>query len=67
MNRLEFLWEHVRRKETGEMPEFVYEHEEELDHCRMTDYGPECDHLRIQRHAALPESVVPSYSMRCIA
>lgn len=47
VTRLEFLWEHVKRKEI-EMPEFVYEFEEELDDYRpMTDYGMEGDHPRV--------------------
>ncbi|KAK4752679.1 hypothetical protein SAY87_021477 [Trapa incisa] len=69
LNRLEFLWEHVRRKEIREMPEFVYEYDEELDdQCQMVDFGPEGDHPRtLHPSTALPESVVPSYSMRCIS
>ncbi|KAF7829517.1 ganglioside-induced differentiation-associated protein 2 [Senna tora] len=34
VDRLEFLWEHVRRKEM-EVPEFVYDHEKELEYRPM--------------------------------
>ncbi|XP_009589270.1 uncharacterized protein [Nicotiana tomentosiformis] len=66
VTRLEFLWEHVKRKEI-EMPEFVYEFEEELDDYRpMTDYGMEGDHPRVYIDSTV-ESAVSMYSMRCIA
>lgn len=42
MNRLEFLWDHVRRNEI-EVPEFVYEHDEEMEYRPMVDYGLESD------------------------
>ncbi|PKI55170.1 ganglioside-induced differentiation-associated-protein 2-like [Punica granatum] len=68
VNRLEFLWEHVRRREMGEMPDFVNEHDEELERCNTTiDYGLESDHPRIHFGTASMDSMVPSYSMRCIA
>ncbi|KAK4390863.1 UNVERIFIED_CONTAM: hypothetical protein Scaly_1558200 [Sesamum calycinum] len=66
VNRLEFLWDNVRRKGI-EMPEFVYEFEEEME-CRPTmDYGLESDHPRIVYGAPTVESTVSTYSMRCIA
>ncbi|KAJ8772581.1 hypothetical protein K2173_027758 [Erythroxylum novogranatense] len=66
LNRLEFLWDHVRRNET-EMPEFVYEHDDELEYRPMTtDYGLESDHPR-GYCASSVDNPVSMYSMRCIA
>ncbi|KAM3341581.1 hypothetical protein BC332_12194 [Capsicum chinense] len=66
VTRLEFLWEHVKRKEI-EMPEFVYDHEEELDDYRpIMDYGIEGDHPRVYIDSTV-EPAVSMYSMRCIA
>lgn len=62
VSRLEFLWDHVRRNEI-EIPEFVYDHDEELEYRPMMDYGLESDHPRIL-HVDNPVSM---YSMRCIA
>ncbi|XP_031260822.1 ganglioside-induced differentiation-associated-protein 2-like isoform X1 [Pistacia vera] len=65
MNRQEFLWEHVRRNEI-EMPEFVYDEEEELECRPMVDYGLESDYPRVFC-APSADSPVSMYSMRCIA
>lgn len=66
VTRLEFLWEHVKRKEI-EIPEFVYDHEEELDDYRpIMDYGMEGDHPRVYIDSTV-EPAVSMYSMRCIA
>ncbi|KAL3505450.1 hypothetical protein ACH5RR_035291 [Cinchona calisaya] len=74
LNRLDFLWNNVRRKEI-EIPEFVYNYDEEME-CRsmMTmNYGLESDHPRARPRVfynTTPPSVddaLPFYSMRCIA
>ncbi|CAI9753364.1 unnamed protein product [Fraxinus pennsylvanica] len=65
INRLEFLWENVRRKEI-EIPEFVYEYDEQLEYqCPTMEYGLESDHPR--GNGATLDSSVSTYSMRCIA
>ncbi|XP_039044367.1 ganglioside-induced differentiation-associated protein 2-like [Hibiscus syriacus] len=67
VNRVDYLWEHVKRKEI-EIPEFVYDHDEDLGY-RPMDYGLESDHPRVHGAPAL-DSVSPSvsiYSMRCIS
>ncbi|GMH25162.1 hypothetical protein Nepgr_027005 [Nepenthes gracilis] len=64
VNRLSYLWDHVRRNEV-EMPDFVYHHDEELDHRRMMDCGLESDHPRVC-DAPWVESPVAMYSMRSI-
>ncbi|KAG6388488.1 hypothetical protein SASPL_149916 [Salvia splendens] len=65
VSRLEFLWEHVRRK-GAEIPEFVHEFDEEMEWRPTTvDYGIESDHPAV---LSTPfDSTVPTYSMRCIA
>ncbi|GLT31308.1 hypothetical protein SLA2020_060520 [Shorea laevis] len=65
LNRLDFLWDHVRRKEM-EIPEFVYDHDEELENRPMMDYGLESDHPRVYGAPSVDPSV-SMYSMRCIA
>ncbi|KAF9620849.1 hypothetical protein IFM89_015090 [Coptis chinensis] len=65
VNRLEFLWEHVRRNGI-EIPEFVYDHDEELEYRPMMDYGLESDHPRVYAAPAM-DSPVSTYSMRCIS
>ncbi|CAM8945631.1 unnamed protein product [Rhodiola kirilowii] len=65
VNRLEFLWEQVRRSEI-EVPEFVKDHDEELEYRPMMDYGLESDHPRMYGVPAV-DSSVSTYSMRCIA
>ncbi|KAI6688416.1 hypothetical protein NL676_025244 [Syzygium grande] len=68
VNRVEFLWEEVRRKEV-ELPEFVHELDDRMERRPvMADSGSESDHLRL--HHGLPfvdPATVSSYSMRCIA
>ncbi|XVE69655.1 hypothetical protein DITRI_Ditri10aG0007900 [Diplodiscus trichospermus] len=64
VSRLEFLWDHVRRMEM-EIPEFVYDHDEELENRPMMDYGLESDHPRVD--TALSVDPISMYSMRCIA
>ncbi|KAL2538124.1 SEC14 cytosolic factor family protein/phosphoglyceride transfer family protein [Forsythia ovata] len=65
INRLEFLWDNIRRKEI-EIPEFVYEHDEELEYHRAMDYGLESDHPRVYGVPNLDTTVL-TYSMRCLA
>ncbi|KAF8410347.1 hypothetical protein HHK36_002875 [Tetracentron sinense] len=65
VNRLEFLWEHIRRNEI-DIPEFVHDHDEELEYRPMMDYGMESDHPRIYGAPSV-DSPVSMYSMRCIS
>ncbi|URD99289.1 family member [Musa troglodytarum] len=67
VSRLEFLWEHMRRGEV-EVPEFVEDHDEELEHRPLMDYGlVESDH----HHRALDDPAMDTaasmYSLRCIS
>ncbi|XP_004291319.1 PREDICTED: ganglioside-induced differentiation-associated protein 2-like [Fragaria vesca subsp. vesca] len=66
VTRLEFLWDQVRRNEM-EIPEFVYDHDEELEFRPMMDYGIESDHPRVYGAPPAMDSSVSMYSMRCIA
>jgi hypothetical protein len=66
VNRLNFLWDNVRRKEM-EIPDFVYEHDEELEYRPVVDFGLESDHPRGYVTPPLLDSALPAYSMRCIA
>ncbi|XP_021284671.1 ganglioside-induced differentiation-associated protein 2 [Herrania umbratica] len=66
VSRLEFLWDHVRRMEM-EIPEFVHDHDEELEYRPAMDYGLESDHPRIYSTTSVPVDPISMYSMRCIA
>lgn len=65
VSRLDYLWDHVRRNEI-EIPEFVYDHDEDLEYRPMMDYGLESDHPRVYCSPAM-DSPAPTYSMRCIS
>ena len=65
VSRVDNLWEHVRRNEIG-MPEFVYDHDEDLEYRPMMDYGMEGDHPRVYVNSTV-EPAISMYSMRCIA
>ncbi|XWS20890.1 hypothetical protein CRYUN_Cryun30bG0007900 [Craigia yunnanensis] len=64
VSRLELLWNHVRWMEM-EIPEFVHDHDEELEYRPMMDYGLESDHPRV--YTAPSVDPISMYSMRCIA
>ncbi|KAF9683198.1 hypothetical protein SADUNF_Sadunf05G0187500 [Salix dunnii] len=66
VTRLEFLWDHVRRSEI-EIPEFVYDHDEELEYRPMMDYGLESDHPGVYGGPSMDNNPVSVYSMRGIA
>ncbi|KAK1388597.1 CRAL-TRIO lipid binding domain containing protein [Heracleum sosnowskyi] len=73
MSRLQFLWKHVRRNEI-DIPDFVYNHDKELDSCGQrrlpsADYSLEIHNPRKQVYsvAAYLESPVSTFSMRRIA
>ncbi|PWA34328.1 CRAL-TRIO domain-containing protein [Artemisia annua] len=65
VSRLGYLWEHVRRNEI-QIPEFVFDHDEDLEYRPMMDYGIESDHARVYG-APEVDSSVAMYSMRCIS
>lgn len=65
VSRLDLLWEHVRKNEI-EIPEFVHDHDEDLEYRPMMDYGLESDYPRVYGAPAV-DSPVPMYSMRCIS
>ena len=65
VSRLDYLWEYLRRNEI-EVPEFVYDHDEDLEYRPMMDYGLESDHPRVYGAPAV-DSPVSTYSMRCIS
>ncbi|EEF31637.1 ganglioside-induced differentiation-associated protein 2 [Ricinus communis] len=65
ISRIDYLWDHVRRNEV-EIPEFVHDHDEDLEYRPMMDYGLESDHPRVYGAPAV-DSPVSMYSMRCIS
>ncbi|KAK3224426.1 hypothetical protein Dsin_011451 [Dipteronia sinensis] len=65
VNRVDYLWEHVRRNEV-EIPEFVIDHDEDLEYRPMMDYGLESDHPRVYGAPAVDSPALSTYSTRCI-
>ncbi|KAI7747312.1 hypothetical protein M8C21_013433 [Ambrosia artemisiifolia] len=65
VSRLDYLWDHVRRNKM-EIPEFVRDHDEDLEYRPMMDYGVESDHPRVYGAPAVDSSVA-MYSTRCIS
>ncbi|EPS66764.1 hypothetical protein M569_08013, partial [Genlisea aurea] len=63
VNRLDFLWEKVKRNEI-DIPDFVWESDEDMDRRPLMDYGIESDHPRSVYWNPSPLS---TYSTRCIA
>ncbi|XLT25606.1 hypothetical protein HN873_056898 [Arachis hypogaea] len=66
VTRVDYLWENVRRNEV-EIPEFVFDHDEDLEYRSMMDYGLESDHARVYGVPPTMDSPVSTYSMRCIS
>jgi len=65
VNRVDFLWDHVKRNGI-EIPDFVHDHDEDLEYRPMMDYGLESDLPRVYGAPAV-DSPAPMYSMRCIS
>ncbi|PIN01802.1 Hismacro and SEC14 domain-containing protein [Handroanthus impetiginosus] len=68
VNRLEFLWDNVKRKGI-EIPDFVYDFDEEMECRPRMDYGLESDHPGPRMMYGCPglDCTVSTYSMRCIS
>ncbi|XP_047318058.1 rho GTPase-activating protein 68F-like [Impatiens glandulifera] len=65
VSRLDYLWDHIKRNGI-EIPEFVQDHDDDLEYRPMMDYGQESDHPRVYGAPAV-DSSEPMYSMRCIS
>ncbi|KAD3640676.1 hypothetical protein R6Q59_003373 [Mikania micrantha] len=65
VSRLDYLWDHVQRNKI-DIPEFVRDHDEDLEYRPMMDYGMESDHPRVYGAPAVDSSVA-MYSTRCIS
>lgn len=65
VNRVDFLWENIRRNAI-DLPEYVYDHDEDLEYRPMMDYGLESDHPRVYGAPSV-DSPVTTYSTRCIS
>lgn len=64
VSRLEFLREFMRKGDI-EMPEFVHDHDEELERRPLMDYGLESGrHHRVYDSPAM-DSAASMYSLRC--
>ncbi|KMT06915.1 hypothetical protein BVRB_6g152520 [Beta vulgaris subsp. vulgaris] len=65
LNRVDFLWEHIRRNGI-EIPDFVFDHDEDLEYRPMMEFGLESDHPRVYGAPSV-DSPVATYSTRCIS
>ncbi|KAK8945753.1 hypothetical protein KSP40_PGU014321 [Platanthera guangdongensis] len=66
VSRLEFLGEHMRKGEI-KLPEFVRDHDEELERRPLMDYGLEIGHHHRDYDAPAMDSAASMYSLRCIS
>ncbi|KAK4774080.1 hypothetical protein SAY87_029099 [Trapa incisa] len=67
VSRLDQLWEQVRRTEI-EIPEFVYDQDDDLGRHPVIDYGLESDHPRAYGALVMADSTtIPAFSLRCIS
>ncbi|KAJ6413310.1 hypothetical protein OIU84_006159 [Salix udensis] len=64
IKRIDYLWDHIRRNEV-KIPEFVCDHDEDLEGHQILDCGLESDHPRVCG-APFMDSPVTMYSTRCI-
>ncbi|PKA60119.1 hypothetical protein AXF42_Ash009803 [Apostasia shenzhenica] len=65
VSRVEFLCEHIRKGEI-DVPEFVLDHDEELESRPLMDYGLESGHRHRDYDAPAMDSAAASmYSLRC--
>lgn len=55
ISRLQYLWEDIKKGDV-EIPEFVQDHDDVLEHRPLTDYGIEPDPLNL---TAIPSSGYP--------
>lgn len=46
VSRLQYLWHDIKKGQV-EIPEFVQQHDDILEHRPLTDYGIEPDHLHL--------------------
>ncbi|KAL8160523.1 hypothetical protein V2J09_002060 [Rumex salicifolius] len=65
VSRVDYLWENIKRNEV-DVPDFVYDHDEDLEYRPMMDYGLESDHPRVYGAPSV-DSCVTAYSMRSIS
>ncbi|CAH9062454.1 unnamed protein product [Cuscuta europaea] len=56
VNRLQYLWEDIKRGEI-EIPDFVQNHDDVLEHRPLTDYGIEPDPLHLNEMPATAYSL----------
>ena len=55
INRLEFLWDYIRKGQI-EIPDFVYDHDDELEDRPLMDYGVETDPFQVYDMPAIASS-----------
>ncbi|XP_010909533.1 uncharacterized protein [Elaeis guineensis] len=56
ISRLQYLWDDIKKGQV-EIPEFVQQHDEILEHRPLTDYGIEPDHLHLTEVPAMEYSL----------
>ncbi|KAG0450522.1 hypothetical protein HPP92_026890 [Vanilla planifolia] len=66
VSRLEFLGEHVRKGEI-DVPEFVHDHDDELELRPLMDYGLESGGHHRDYDAPAMDTAASMYSLRCIS
>lgn len=62
VNRLEFIWDYIRKGQI-EIPDFVYDHDDQLEDRPLMDYGVETDPFQVYDKPAIGSSD-SRYSLR---
>ena len=55
VNSLEFIWDYIRKGQI-EIPDFVYDHDDQLEDRPLMDYGVETDPFQVYDMAAIGSS-----------
>ncbi|KAI0500897.1 hypothetical protein KFK09_019115 [Dendrobium nobile] len=66
VSRLEFLGEYMRKSDI-DVPEFVHDHDEELERRPLMDYGLESGRHHRDYDSPAMDSAASMYSLRCIS
>ena len=51
IDRIEFLWDHIKKGEV-EVPDFVFDHDKELEHRPLMDYWIDSDPIHVYNNSS---------------
>eukprot|EP00249_Psilotum_nudum_P014050 c24638_g1_i1 orf=197-967(+) len=65
ISRIEFLWDHMKKGQI-EVPDLVYEHDNELEHRPLMDYGLETNPFHLDSFSSYDSAAYPRHSVRWV-